>query len=60
MCYERNGQCDLVLRRGKGVAEGIRLGRKRRSRMLVHRLDVAGGLATLLRLCIAGFDIGRG
>jgi len=29
--------------------------------MLVHRVDVAeGGPATLLRPCIAGFDIGRG
>ena len=47
-----------VLQRG---INGIRLGRERRSRMLVHRVDVAeGGRATLLRPCIAGFDIGRG
>jgi len=47
---------------GKGLnRNGIQLGRKRRSRMLVHRVDVAeGGPATLLRPCSAGLDLGSG
>ena len=54
MCYERNGQCVLVLRRGKGVAEGDQwdpTGAKKE----VKDAGAEGGPATLLRPCIAGF-----